>query len=250
MYRLTCRGAGLSAFTARVKETDLWVLAEKDLTARTVEIVLHLRRALELYIADHPLFLTSLVPLPDDPLAPPLAQAMLTAGRLAGTGPMAAVAGAIAQEVAQRLQAASPRVAVENGGDLYLATGQDLTVGLAAGESPLSGRLGLVVPAGEMPLALGTSSGTVGHSLSLGRADAATILAKDGALADAAATALGNRLARAEDLAPALEWAAGVPGVLGAVAVFGEHLAAWGRVNLVELGSGAPPPRKPGKRRK
>ncbi|MCA1989441.1 MAG: hypothetical protein LDL07_09915, partial [Desulfarculus sp.] len=86
-----------------------------------------------------------------------------------------------------------------------------------------------------MPLAVCTSSGTVGHSLSLGRADAATILAKDAALADAAATALGNRVRTAADLATALDWAQGVPGVLGALVIKGSQLAAWGEVELVRL---------------
>lgn len=234
-YRLSCRPQGLCTFSVRVKETDLWLLAGSDLTAQAGEAVKDLRRGLEAYIAERPGFLSSLEPLPPDPVAPPLVRAMLAAGRAAGTGPMAAVAGAIAQAVGERLRELSPAVAVENGGDVYLALGRELTVGLYAGRSPLSGRLGLRVAAADMPLCLATSSGTVGHSLSLGRADAATILAADGALADAAATALGNRVRGRDDLQAAVEWASGVPGVTGALAVMGDKLAAWGRLDLVEI---------------
>lgn len=233
VYRVW-RGQGdLVAFSARVKETDLWILAPRDLQQEAVESIIRHRRGLENYLAQNPGFLRALTPLPKDPLAPALVKAMLAAGLVAGTGPMAAVAGAIAQAVGRDLAGLAGAVAVENGGDLYLDAGRDLTVGLGAGSSPLSGRLALKIEAERMPLALGTSSGTVGHSLSLGQADAATVLAADGALADAVATALGNRVRGAADLAPALDWVSGLPGLLGAVIILGRKLAAWGQVELV-----------------
>lgn len=235
-YRLSCRAAGLCGFSAKVKETDLWLMAESDLSRQAVDLIIELRRGLEDYGFARPGFFDSLEPLADDNMAPPLARAMLRAGLAVGTGPMAAVAGAVAQAVAMGLKPLSTAVAVENGGDLYLDTGRDMTIGLAAGESPFSGSLGLKMAAEAQPIAVGTSSGTVGHSLSMGRADAATILAKDAALADAAATALGNRIKGPKDLEKALEWAAEVPGVLGALAVVGESIAAWGDIELVDLG--------------
>ena len=235
VYRLSCASQGLVSFTARVKETDLWIQAGQDLTQAATDSILRHRRGLEAYIEDNPRFLKSLVPLPPDPLAPPLARALLAAGATAGTGPMAGVAGAIAQAVGEDLAALSPEVMVENGGDLYLAAARSLTVAVAAGDSPLSGRLGLAIEPARMPLSLATSSGTVGHSLSLGRADAALVSARDGALADAAATALGNRVQGRGDLAPALEWVAKIQGVQGALVILGDRLAAWGELDLVEL---------------
>lgn len=234
-YRLKCRDRGLVSFTARVKETDLWITAPRDLSSQAVESILRHRRGLEGYARQHPEFLTSLKPLPPDPWAPPLVKAMLAAGSAAGTGPMAAVAGAIAQAVGRDLMPLASEVIVENGGDLYLEASLETTVGLEAGDSPISGRLGIKIPAKAMPLCLGTSSGTVGHSLSLGRADAATVKAADGALADAVATALGNRVKSAGDLEAALDWVSTVPGVLGALIVVGRKLAAWGDMELVPL---------------
>lgn len=233
-YRVWRGQGGLVAFRACVKETDLWILAPRPLPEQAVESIMRHRRGLEQYLLANPDFLRSLTPLPSDPLAPPLVKAMLAGAQVAGTGPMAAVAGAIAQAVAQDLKALAGAVVVENGGDLYLDAGRDLTVGLGAGDSPLSGRLALAIKAEQMPLAMATSSGSVGHSLSLGRADAATVLAPDGALADAAATALGNRVQTPADLAPALDWVSGLPRVLGAVIILGRKLAAWGQVELVK----------------
>lgn len=235
VYRVHCRTGSLRAFTVRVKETDLWILAERDLARQALESISRHRRALEVYLDQNPLFLESLIPLPPDPLAPPLARAMLAAGEAAGVGPMAAVAGAIAEAVGRDLRELSPRVVVENGGDIFLDAGRDVTVGIWAGDSPLNGRLGLKAPAESMPLCLACSSGVVGHSLSLGKADAAVVAARDGALADAAATALGNRVRSRGDLAPALEWASGVPGLDGALLVLGDRLGAWGEMTLVDL---------------
>lgn len=235
LYRERCKSRGMVSFTARVKETDLWIAADRDLTNQAVESIQRHRRGLESYIQGHPSFLETLTPWPDDPLAPALARAMISAGRAAGTGPMAAVAGAVAQAVGRDLLALSPRLVLENGGDLFLAADRDLTVALDAGASPLSGRLGVSLAAEDMPCCLCTSSGTVGHSLSLGRADAATVLAGDGALADAAATALGNRVRGKGDLAGALEWAAAVPGLKGALIILGDKLAAWGQLTLADL---------------
>jgi hypothetical protein len=234
-YRLDCRRSGMVSFTSRVKETDLWILAPRDLSAQAEASILRHRRGLEVYLAQNPAAALSLEPLPEDPLAPALARTMIRAGRAAGTGPMAAVAGALAQVVAEDLLDECAEVAVENGGDLYLSLKDDLTVGISAGKSPLSGKVGLKFRADNMPLAVGTSSGTVGHSLSMGKSDAATVVATGGALADAAATALGNRVTRVEDLAPALEWVGQVPGVSGALVVLGKHLAAWGEITLVDL---------------
>ncbi|MCB2192792.1 MAG: UPF0280 family protein [Deltaproteobacteria bacterium] len=238
-YRLKCRGNKLVSFTAKVKETDLWITAPIDMSELAVESILRHRRGLEDYASRNPRFLTALEPLPPDPWAPTLVKAMLAAGNAAGTGPMAAVAGAIAHAVGMDLSPlAGGEVMVENGGDVYLESPNPVTVGLEAGDSPISGRLGISIEPEAMPLCLGTSSGTVGHSLSLGRADAATVKAKDGALADAAATALGNRVKSAGDLQTALDWVSTVPGVLGALIVVGRKLAAWGDMELVSLEQG------------
>ena len=124
---------------------------------------------------------------------------------------------------------------VENGGDIFLVTARPRVAGIFAGASPLTGHLGLQLTRVNEPLGLCTSSGTVGPSLSFGRADAAIILASSAALADAAATALGNRIQTADDIERGLAFVRHVPGVLGAVAIVGESLGAWGEVELVPI---------------
>ncbi|MEW6219394.1 MAG: UPF0280 family protein [Thermodesulfobacteriota bacterium] len=235
-YRRSVAAGLLVPFQVTVRETDLAVLAPEDRSSETRQLVLRYRAQLEGYIAGQPGFLTSFSPLPPDRSAPPLVRAMLEAGAAAAVGPMAAVAGAIAEGVGRDLLAAGcQEVVIENGGDIFLARQAAVVAGLFAGRSPLSGRIGIRIPASAMPCGLCTSSATVGHSVSLGRADAATVLAASAALADACATALGNLVKEAADITPALERIRAIPGVTGALVVLGEHLGAAGAMELVPL---------------
>jgi ApbE superfamily uncharacterized protein (UPF0280 family) len=147
---------------------------------------------------------------------------------------MAAVAGAIAEGVGTDLLSMTDAVIVENGGDIFLSVPQAVTVAIYAGASPLSMRVGVRIAPGS-PMAMCTSSGTIGHSLSLGRADAVCVLAKDAALADAAATAIGNAIRRASDIRRALTAGRAIPGVTGIVAIMGTEMGACGDVSLVRV---------------
>lgn len=234
-YRTRMARKGLVSFGVAVKETDLMILAARDFTREVRQVVVQERQQLEAYIAGHPGFLETLVPWPEDPYAPVVVREMIAAALRVGVGPMAAVAGALAARVGQALAPLSEEVIVENGGDIFLRVMQPATVALFAGKSPLSQRVGLKIDPRLTPMGVCTSSGTVGHSLSLGRADAACVLAASAALADAAATALGNRVPDAGAIPAALEWAAGFPEILGAVVVVGDKLGAQGKVELVPL---------------
>jgi len=148
---------------------------------------------------------------------------------------MAAVAGTVAEHVGRALRAHSREVLVENGGDLYLDVSAEVVVGLFAGPSPFSGHLGLRVRAKDTPLAVCTSSASVGPSLSFGVADAAVAVGHPAAVADAVATALGNRIQGPGDLEAAVQWATSVCGIRGAVAVLGDRLAAAGEIEFTRV---------------
>ncbi|MFC1821330.1 UPF0280 family protein [Thermodesulfobacteriota bacterium] len=234
-YRRRIKTRDLVSFNVTVKETDLWVSTETDLEQETRDLVLNCRHQLEGYIRSHPRFMTSLQPYPEDPLAPFIIRDMIRATAGLGVGPMASVAGAIAQSIAQDLLKKTKQVIVENGGDIYLKANRSTTVSVFAGESPLSERVGLKIDPARMPVGICTSSGTVGHSLSKGGADAVSLLASSAALADAAATALGNLIKSPQDLKRATLWAKGLAGILGGVIIMGERMVTWGDVELVKL---------------
>ncbi len=233
-YRSLVNGRDLARFRVTFKETDL-AIAARAADRRTAErAVKKVRAMIEAEIARRPEFLSSLVPLGPRGDEPEPVLSMLEAGRIAGAGPMAAVAGVVAEYVGRILLKESPEVIVENGGDIFLAGNRERVVAIAAGDSPLSDRFGIrVVPGNGVGIC--TSSGTYGHSLSFGRSDAAVVAARDTALADAVATVLGNRCTGQEALGEAVEWAAALPGVDGAVAVLGDRIAAAGNLELTLL---------------
>ncbi|HEB50189.1 MAG TPA: UPF0280 family protein [Desulfobulbus sp.] len=229
--------AGLVASEVRLMETDLHILATAPVEDRALVVVTEVRRQLEEYIAENPVFLESLVPLPMDGDAPPPVRDMLRAAAIAGVGPMAAVAGVIAEAVGVALlRQGLDEVIVENGGDLFVGRNRKCRIGIYAGESVLSGRVGLLLQPGQMPCGVCTSSGSVGHSLSMGAADAVVVRAASTPLADAAATRLGNEVSpRPESIDRALAVARTIEGIAGVVIVSGDRLGAWGDVELVRL---------------
>jgi len=218
----------------KISETDLYVLADSDLKTLALESAHQFRSQIEEYIRIHPEFRTSLVPLLDDPLATPVVREMIAASGAAGVGPMATVAGAIAEQVGRALLPHTSNVVVENGGDIYLNTKENITVGIFAGPSSLSGRIALRISAAETPVGVCTSSGTVGHSLSFGTADAVCIKSKSTALADAAATAVGNLIRTRADVGKGIARAMSIEGVLGVLIVAGDTLAVQGAMELAE----------------
>lgn len=227
---------GETSFNVVVEESDLRITASRDLSSEIAQYLNSIRGELKNYILLHPQFVTSLVPLPQDPGAPPLAQAMLQASQLCQVGPMAAVAGAVAQAVADRFVQESPDILVENGGDIYMHSTRERTVALLA--KPVQGaRLAVRLAPDRFPAALCGSSATIGHSLSFGKADLVTVMARSGALADAAATTLGNLAQSAAQLPLVLERAQELSrfGVTGVFAQVEGKIGVWGDMELAVL---------------
>lgn len=231
-YRNHLHSPELFSFEVKVKETDLFINAESDLSDHTRTSVIKFRNHIEEYARIHKGFIESFSPLPEDDLAPPIVREMLRAAKAAGVGPMAAVAGAMAQSVGKELRAKSPQVIVENGGDIYANINRDLRVGIFAADSPLSNKLVLKIKPSDMPISICTSSATVGHSISLGKADAVCVLSQSAALADAAASAVGNSVKKASDIKRAIEIGSRIEGVLGIVVVMGKEMGAFGIVEF------------------
>jgi uncharacterized protein len=233
-YRYWVKNRDLVTFNVIVEETDCYIGAAVNLAAKARRAILKYRSMLKKYIAAHPLFLTTLEPFVVEKDAPLIVQAMAAAGARVNVGPMAAVAGAIAQFTGADLAKYSPDIIIENGGDIYLKSRRERIVGIFAGRSPLSGKIGLRIAAGDTPLGISTSSGTVGHSLSFGKADTVLVLAEDAVLSDAAATAIGNLVLTAADFPKGIEYAQKIPGVTGVLIIKDSEMAACGAIKLVE----------------
>ena len=234
-YRHWIKDNDLTSFNIVVKETDLYIRASTNLKKKAYKLVLKYRNALESYISQHPDFVTSLEPLPVNDDAPHIIIEMSAAAEKVGVGPMASVAGAIAEFVGNELSAFSPEIIIENGGDIYLKSLEKRIVGIYAGKLPLTGKIGLEINGQDTPLGICTSSGTVGHSLSYGKADAVVVLSKSATLADAAATAIGNLIVQAGDIPNGLEFANGIDGLKGVIIIKGDKVGLWGDVKICQM---------------
>ena len=234
-YRYWTRDTDLVSFQSTVKETDLLVRARSNLEREATRAARECRSTLERYIDTHPGFLTSLEPVPVPQTAPALVREMAHAAQQVGVGPMAAVAGAIAEKVGRHLMRYSPEVVVENGGDIFIKATRKMLVGVYAGDSPFTGNIALEIEPDETPLAVCTSSGTVGHSLSFGAADAVIVLSSSAALADAAATAIANLVSESDDIPKGIDFARNAGGLKGLVIIVGERLGAWGEVRICSM---------------
>jgi len=234
-YREKMLARGLVSFHVAVKETDLHISASRNLEKEAEKWVRKYRQELEEFIVKQPIFQESLKPLDVPATSPDIVKSMAEAAKKAGVGPMAAVAGAIAEYVGKELLKYSDQIIVENGGDIFIRTSKPRIVAVYAGESPLSNKVGLEISPTRNSLGVCTSAGTIGHSLSFGRADAAVVVSKDTALADAVATAIGNKVHYPEDIQNALDYGKSIDGIQGIVIIKDDRIGAWGDIKISSL---------------
>lgn len=231
VYRDKMQADGLVYYRVVEYETDLLIASETDQADLMRQQVHETRKILEDYGKKYPEFLTALEPMPVLPADPVMIKRMKKAAEAVGVGPMAAVAGAVSAAVGTAILKQNSEVIVENGGDLFIKTEKIRRVAIDAGRSAFKD-LALKIQPAAHPVGICTSSGTMGHSLSFGKADAATVISEDVYLADAAATALGNRLKTHEDIGSAIEWIKGIAGIKGVLIIVDNRMGAWGEIEL------------------
>jgi len=235
-YRQYSKSDDLCQFRVVYGDTDLLVICDSpDLKDKAEKAVKELHMALTKYITKHPLFETSFVPVRYDFFAPEIVRNMMKASSKMGVGPMASVAGAIAEAVGKRLLKFSKQVIIENGGDIFMKTDIPRKVAVFAGESPFSEKIALEIDPGETPIGICTSSGTVGPSFSFGSADAVVIKAGSCTLADAAATAIGNTIKKTQDIDATIEKFGKIRDLAGIMAIKGSRMGVVGRVKVTKI---------------
>jgi uncharacterized protein len=211
------------------KEAAFRICCEK-FDAITAEII-NQRNILEEYIQRFGEFQKTLKPIELTEGAPDVALRMANAADLVGTGPMAAVAGIMAELAAQAgIAAGATEAIVENGGDIYIQTTNPLIMELFPGDNKLAGKLAFSIEPDETPLAICSSSGKMGHSMSMGNCDLATVVSKDTALADAAATQAANLVKTVDDVDAALNRIVKIKGITGVLIVKDEKIGLAGKL--------------------
>jgi uncharacterized protein len=225
-YRTQFNSARFQSFEVKHLETDLWIGVnpssfKEEMKVIAFDKIKELRTRLDEYILSEPFFKKSLKPFLPSENAPNEAKEMATAAEKAGIGPMSAVAGLFAREVGETLlqNFSVEELVIENGGDIFVLLKNELVLSVFAGESPLSERIGLVIPSKKNKLGICTSAGTVGPSLSFGKADAVVVICEDVLLADAFATAFGNKVKSPNDVEKVINQAEKYPEILSMLIV-------------------------------
>jgi len=215
-----------------LKESHCTIVSDRhEAIATAKESIKRNYQELELYVRANPKFLYTLTPIPA-PDKPLVAKMMAEASQKTDVGPMAAVAGAIADIAVQDMLKTGCGVAVvENGGEIMAISNQTVDVAVAAGEEPLSKRFGFRLT--EFPIAIATSSGMFSHAFSFGDSEVATVFCKNASLADAAATAVGN-LVKGDDAQAGIQLGIGkalsIEGVEGVLVIYKGQVGTAGKI--------------------
>ena len=175
----------------RYKESVCSIISDREQGIFTaISSIKNHRKLLEKYVQKHPQFLFSLEPMTVDD-GPEIVQLMAEASKKANVGPMAAVAGVLADLAVKEMVSSGCLVAVvENGGEVAAISNQPIDIAFAAGDEPLSREMGFRL--NDFPIGVATSSGVFSHAFSFGEAEAVTIFAVNAGVADAVATAVAN----------------------------------------------------------
>ena len=234
-YRGMTSPRDLVCYEIQHKETDLFCCTKTDLSGYIKERVFFYRHQLEEYIHMKPIFKDSLAPVENDPVAPHIVREMIEASSLLNIGPMATVAGAIAEFVGRDIMDLSDVFIIENGGDIYLKTDRERVIQIYAKDSSFSEKIGIRLKPSSSPYGICTSSATVGPSLSFGNADAVSIVGTSALFADGLATSLGNIVKKKDDIPIAIEKGRQFAGVIGILIVLGENLGIWGDIDIAKI---------------
>ena len=241
-YRETMRQGRFNSFVVSYKQSDLWIgvnpiECSDDLKFFVLEEIKKLWQKLEDFIDIHPQIKNSLIPIEIPRNSPPEITKMIECGNRAGIGPMSSVAGFLSEYIGKLIEEKfqPEEIIVENGGDIYLNVEDDITISIYAGNSPLSEKIAVKIPATKTPIGICTSSGKVGPSLSSGNADAVMIICEDTSLADAFATAFGNKVKTPADIESTLQETDKITEILSAIIICNDKIGIRGKFEIVAL---------------
>jgi len=215
------------------KYSDLLISSDKNIIKLAEESLKEIYRYLYKCFKEDPAFLKSLSPVALKPGYPEIIKKMCMLSAEFNVGPMAAVAGTVNEFLAEKLNKYCGSLIIENGGDLYVKSKKDLTLGIHVKNAYFKDSLSLRIKAANMPCGVCSSSGTFGHSLSLGKCDLALVLSKSAITADAAATAAANSITCKDDILTSIEHFKTYRDIEGLLLIKDDKIGLWGRIELI-----------------
>ena len=216
---LNLKANDLANFEIQEKETHLKVFAERDLADKALAALFAIRSDLENYLKLDPRFKEAYSPHNVPWKSTQIIKNMAWAARRARVGPMASVSGAVGELIGKELLKLSREIIIINGNDVFVKSDSEREIPI-----PNTNYL-LKVDPRECPLAISTLT-------NLGTAESLVVKAKSGALADAAATAIGNVLRDPIEYDDVMKLAKKIRGLKGVLFVKGDFLGAIGRMDI------------------
>ena len=232
IYRNKITAEGRYSFRLDYKYSSLLIICDLDIGSELEGSVRCFYADIEKVIARQPDFEKSLVPVKVMDHYPPVVKDMCRAGEIFNVGPMASIAGAVCDHLAGNIAEKCSFLMIENGGDVYIKSSSPLKVGIFTKNSYFEDRITLLIEAGQTPCGMCSSSGSFGHSLSLGKSDLVTVLCRTAILADTAATAIANTINCEEDIDTAITRFKEYSEIKGLIAIKNKRIGLWGQLQL------------------
>ncbi|MCJ7666095.1 MAG: UPF0280 family protein [Actinobacteria bacterium] len=235
IYRSKISVEGRFSFRLDYKYSGLLIMCDRDIGNELEGLVRGFYADIEKVIAGRPGFKNSLVPIEVMDHYPPVVKDMCHAGEVFNVGPMASIAGAVCDHLAENIAGKCSFLMIENGGDVYIKSSSPLEVGIFTKNNYFKDMITLLIEAGLTPCGICSSSGSFGHSLSLGKSDLVTVLSGTAILADAAATAVANTINREEDIDAAITRFRKYSEIKGLIAIKNKRIGLWGQLQLAPV---------------
>ncbi len=220
-------------FNVTIKESDLYFISDKNIKKQAYLELIKLRKIIEKHIKERPTFYTSLKPLnlPDYDIHEMIKE-MYLAAQKADVGPFASIAGVIAEFIGKKLLKFCNEIIVENGGDIYINTKKDRIIRIYCEKIK---NLGIKISKEIQPISICSSSSKIGHSISFGSADLVVVISKKGAIADAFATSICNKIKNLNDLQKTIN-NVNEDNIQGIIAICNKKIAIKGKINFIKIG--------------
>ncbi|WP_159521189.1 UPF0280 family protein [Sunxiuqinia indica] len=238
-YRNSFSKERFQSFVITCNDSDLWIGVDPasykdEMSAVALKKLTAMQSELEVYIAGDSFFKKSLKPCDVQENAPDFVRSMAEAAEKAGVGPMAAVSGMFSELIGRELleNFSIDELVVVNGGDIYMKLQKSQVMTVFAGESPLSGMVGLEIDAEQTPLGICTFAQTEQTPMNFGKADAVIIVCKDAALADAFTTGFGNLIKKPADVEKVLKRTERFEEVISAVLICDDQIGIRGEFEI------------------
>jgi ApbE superfamily uncharacterized protein (UPF0280 family) len=234
IYRKNISVKGKYSYRLKYKYTDLFITCDREISKEVKEPVVSFYNGLEEVLSRHEVFGKSLTPVKIIDNYPPIIKKMCRAAEVFKVGPMAAVAGAVCDRIAQSISGSCDFLMIENGGDVYIKSSIPVSAVLFSSSRYFRDRLNIRITADTTPCGLCSSSGIIGHSLSLGKSDLVTVMSESTVMADTAATAIANSIKEKADVDKALAHYRDYKQIKGLIIIKDDRLAIWGELQLVK----------------